>query len=60
MITRVRVHCVLVLTRAVSVRDHIDLTRAVRVRVGRTLDLRVRSRVYTNEWVCYVRVFVSD
>ena len=39
VLAHVLARCVLVITRAVSVRDHIGLARAVRVRVGRVLDV---------------------
>ena len=45
MLAHIRAHCVLVITRAVSVRGHIGLASAVRVRVGRVLDVHVRPRV---------------
>ena len=47
------------ITRAVSVRDHIGLTSAVRVRVGRVLDVHVRPRAYTSECVMCVCLCLS-
>ena len=55
VLTHVRDHCVLVFTRAVG---HICLTRAVRSRVGRALDVRVSPRAYMSECVVCVCVYL--
>ena len=51
VLTQIRVHFSLVLTRVVSVRDRIGPALVVRVRVGRVLDVRISPRLYMRECV---------